>query len=314
MPRTRAHDRLPQFEALEIRLQLSLAVPANSIGTSAGSVSQPGGVSSASVTVAPQNLTASKRVTLVGIFVAPESGSTLAPHIVGVKESTGQLLSIKQGRPFVAGRDDGQAAAFVKVNQPGPLTVLVTGGNHTTGTYSLDVTLVGDINGDGTVSVNDLAPFAEAYGQSAGSSKYNAAADFNQDGIVNQIDAKALEKNMPLPPKNPALKLVMALTWADQAHYGTPTNHGGSTSKQDVTIIGKTVPGSIVIQDGTSGYYKWTGPAYATNSEGYFTATEKLTQGINTFDFLVIDPQGRQLIRSFPIFWLPFAAPGSKLR
>ena len=144
--------------------------------------------------------------------------------------------------------------------------------------------------------------------------QYNAAADFNQDGIVNQIDAKALEQNMPLPAKRGPLKLVMALTWADQAHYATPTNLGGTTSKQYVTIIGKTVPGSIVIQDGTQGFYKWRGPAFATNAEGYFTVNEKLTDGINTFNFLVIDPEGQQLVRTFPIFWLPFAAPESKLK
>ena len=63
-----------------------------------------------------------------------------------------------------------------------------------------------------------------------------------------------------------------------------------------------------------TGYFKWTGPAYATDANGYFTANETLTEGINTFDFLIIDPSGRQLIRSFPIFWLPFAASGSKLK
>ena len=130
---------------------------------------------------------------------------------------------------------------------------------------------------------------------------------------MNQIDAKALEQNMP-PFNGHPLNLIMNLSHADQAHYKTPQNSGAATFKQDVTIVGRTLPGSIVIQDGTAGFYKWTGPAYATDAGGYFTATEQLTQGINTFDFLVIAPSGHQLIRSFPIFWLPFAAPGSKLK
>jgi hypothetical protein len=106
----------------------------------------------------------------------------------------------------------------------------------------------------------------------------------------------------------------MNLLPADQAHYRTPSNSGGATFRQNVTIVGRTLPGSIVIQDGTKGFYKWVGPAYATDASGEFTAPEKLTQGINTFDFLIIDPFGRQLIRSFPVFWLPFAASGSKLK
>ncbi len=313
MARKQGRHRFPRLEILEARLQLSGAVPANSIGTALGAVQRPGAVSAASVTVAARNLTAGKSSTLFGVFVAPGSGSELDPRIVGVKESDGRSLSIKQGRPFVAGRADGQAAVFVKVSAPGPLTVLVSGGHRSAGAYSVDVTLAGDANGDGTVNQADLAAFAAAYLSTPGDKNYDAAADFNQDGIVNQVDAKALEQNMPAAKRRP-LALVMNLSPADQAKGPTPQNSGGATFRQDVTVVGRTLPGSIVIQDGTSGYYKWTGPAYATNSSGVFTAPEKLTEGINTFNFLVIDPFGRQLIRTFPIFWLPFAASGSKLK
>jgi hypothetical protein len=313
MSRRAAQQRSPQIEALEARLQLSAMIPANSIGTNQGTVVQPGGLSPVTVTVAAKNLTTGKSSTQFAIFVAPGPGSTLAPRIVSVKSSSGQSLSLKQGRPFVAGRADGQAAAFVKVSQPGPLTVLVSGGHRSTGTYTLDVTLPGDANGDGTVNQADLAPFASAYLTTPGDKGYNSAADFNQDGIVNQVDAKAMQKNMPVANAGP-LQLVMNLSPADQAHYRTPQNSGGSTFKRNVTVIGHTLPGSIVIQDGTDGFYKWVGPAYATDSRGVFSAPETLTAGINTFDFLIIDPRGRQLIRSFPIYWLPFAASGSKLK
>ena len=225
----------------------------------------------------------------------------------------GVKLPLKQGRPFIAGRADGQASAFVHVNHAGPLIVLVSGGDRSTGTYTLDVTLPGDVNGDGNVNQSDLAPFALTYGSSAGGKDYNAAADFNQDGIVNQIDAKSLEQNMPVLNRHP-LNLQMFVLPADSAHYRTPQNSGAHSFKKEVVVVGRTLPGSIAIQDGTSGFYKWVGPAYATDANGYFTAKETLTQGINTFDFLIIDPSGRQLIRSFPIYWLPFAAPGSKLK
>ena len=149
-----------------------------------------------SVTVAPNNLTHGKSSTLFAIFVQPEPGSSLAPRIVAVEGSNGQRLSTKQGRPYVAGRDSGQAAAFVKVSQPGPLTILVSGQHRSTGSYETDTTLVGDVNGDGTVNLADLQPFADAYETVPGSPKYNLAADFNHDGIVNQVDAKAIMQNM----------------------------------------------------------------------------------------------------------------------
>jgi hypothetical protein len=302
-----------QLELLEARLELAATFPANSIGTSFGSVLQPRAASTAAVTVASRNLTVGKPSTLLGIFVSPTSGSGLAPHILAVTEASGRRLAIKQGRPFVAGRDDNQAAAFVKVDEPGPLTIFATGQDHTTGAYQVDVTLVGDVNGNASVNLADLAPFARAYSTAPGNPSYNAAADFNLDGIVNQIDAKALMQNMPpLTPKVP-LELVMNLAPADQAHYAAPKNSGGSTLTKEITIEGHTMPGSIVLEDTTKGFYKWSGGALATDAAGNFSVTEKNTEGVNTYDFLVIDPYGRQLIRSYPVYWIPFAAPRSKL-
>ena len=180
--------------------------------------------------------------------------------------------------------------------------------------YQADTTLVGDVNGDGTVSLADLQPFAEAYETAPGNPKYNLAADFNHDGIVNQVDAKALMQNMPpLTPKVP-LQLVMNLRPSDQAQYAAPKNSGGSTFKRDITIEGHTMPGSIVLEDNSNGFYKWDGGAIATDASGNFSVTETNTEGVNTYNFLVIDPFGRQLIRSYPVFWIPFAAPGSKLK
>jgi Dockerin type I domain len=314
MSRHPVRDSHPGFERLEDRLQLSTAIPANSIGTALGNVTAPGEVTATSVTVAPKNLTQGKPSTLFGIFVQPEPGSSVAPKIVAVEGSNGQRLSLKQGRPYVAGRDDGQAAAFVKVSQPGSLTILVTGQRHSAGAYETDTTLVGDVNGDGTVNLADLQAFAAAYETSAGNPKYNLAADFNHDGIVNQVDATALMKNMPPLTPNVPLQLVMNLLPADQAHYAAPQNSGGSTLDQDVTIEGHTMPGSIVLEDNSKGYYKWDGGALATDANGNFSVEEKNTQGINTYNFLVIDPYGQQLIRSYPVFWIPFAAPGSKLK
>lgn len=197
MSRNRVRDSRPCFERLEGRLQLSAAIPANSIGVALGNVAAPREVTATSVTVAPKNLTQGKSATLFGIFVQPEPGSSVAPKIVGVEGSNGQRLPVQQGRPYVAGRDDGQAAAFVKVSQPGPLTILVTGQQHSTGAYEANTTLVGDVNGDGTVNQADLQGFAAAYETGPGNPNYNLAADFNHDGIVNQADAKALMENMP---------------------------------------------------------------------------------------------------------------------
>ena len=313
MSRKLSRDIRLSVECLEARLQPSTVIPANSIGTTTGTVTAPGGIAASAITVAARNLTPGKSTTLFGIFVQPQPGSSLAPRVVAVEGSNGRRLSLKDGRPYVAGRDSGQAAAFVKVSQPGPLTILVTGQHHTTGTYETDTTLVGDVNGDGTVNLSDLQGFASAYLSTPGDPNYNPAADFNQDGIVNLVDAKALMQNMAPVAADAPLQLVMNLLPADQVQYPAPKNSGGSTMKKNITIVGHTMPGSIVLEDNSSGYYKWDGGAIATDANGNFSVNETNTDGVNTFNFLIIDPYGQQVIRSYPVFWIPFAVPGSKL-
>jgi hypothetical protein len=314
MPRRDERDARPALEHLEERLQPSASLPANAIGSNLGTVTRPGATSAVSVMVAPKNLTLGKPSTIFGIFVQPAPGSALAPVIVGAEQGNGQRLSVKQGRPFIAGRDGGMAAAFVKVNQPGPLTVFVTGQHHTTGSFLDETTLAGDVNGDGTVNLADLAAFAKAYGSSLGDPSYNVAADVNQNGVVNLYDAKALEHNMtPLTPSIP-LTVQVNLLPSQQAHYPTSKNSGGATFDKDITIVGHTTAGSLVITDSKAEDYSFTGAAVATDASGFFSIESKNSSGINNNDLLILDPFGRQYIRSFPVFWIPFAAPGSKLK
>ena len=300
-------------ETLEMRLALSGSKPANVIGTSTATISSPREVSQTSVQVAPENITPQKQVTIFGLFVQPTSGSLLQPQIVAVMGSTGKALPVENGRSFRSGVSD-EAVAFVKDSTAGPLTIEVTGARQSTGSYQVQTTLVGDVNGDGTVNFADLQAFAHAYGARLGDSNFNPAADFNQNGVINLYDAKALLHNMmPLTPKLP-LTARLTLAPQDQIHYSGPTNLGGDTLQQTVTILGHTTPGSLVIEDnntsrlpGGTQAYKFTGPAFATDANGFFSVTSTNTTGLNNNDFLILDPFGQQMIIDFPVFWIPYA-------
>ena len=50
----------------------------------------------------------------------------------------------------------------------------------------------------------------------------------------------------------------------------------------------------------------------ATDAKGNFSVNETNSDGVNTFNFLIIDPYGQQVIRSYPEFWIPFAASDRK--
>ena len=301
------------FEPLEMRLALSGSTPANVIGTSTATVSRPHEVSPTSVQVAPKNITPQKHGTIFGVFVQPTSGSQLQPQIVAVRGSTGKALPVQYGRPFRSGVSD-EAVAFFKDSTAGPVTIEVTGAHESTGSYQVQTTLAGDVNGDGTVNFADLQAFAPSYSSQQGDPNYNPAADFNQNGVINLYDAKALLHNMaPLTPKLP-LATRLTLAPQDQIHYSGPTVSGAATFQEVVTILGHTTPGSLVIEDnntsrlpGGTQAYKFTGPAVATNANGFFSVTSTNSSGMNNNDFLILDPFGQQMIIDFPIFWIPYA-------
>ncbi|HMF35152.1 MAG TPA: dockerin type I domain-containing protein [Isosphaeraceae bacterium] len=301
------------IEPLEMRLVPSGSVPANVIGTSTAAVSRPREVSQTSVQVAPKNITPQKHGTIFGVFVQPTSGSQLQPQIVAVRGSTGKALPVQYGRPFRSGTSD-EAVAFFKNTTAGPLTIEVTGAHQSTGSYLVQTTLAGDVNGDGTVNFADLQAFAPSYSSQQGEHNYNPAADFNQNGMINLYDAKALLHNMaPLTPKLP-LATRLTLAPQDQIHYSGPTVLGAATFQKVVTILGHTTPGSLVIEDnntsrlpGGTQAYKFTGPAVATDANGFFSVTSTNTSGLNNNDFLILDPFGQQMVIDFPIFWIPYA-------
>ena len=81
-----------------------------------------------------------------------------------------------------------------------------------------------------------------------------------------------------------------------------------------MTILGRTTPGSLVFSDSGLGDYTFTGTVLPTDAHGNFSINVQNREGVNNYDFLVIDPYGQQKIQAFPIFWVAFAARGSTLK
>ena len=312
----------PAVERLELRLPLSLSPsantfgltpPANTIDVSLGDISASGVIGSTTATIAPQNITPNKASTEFALFVQPASGSGVLPRIVGV-EQNGRMLPVQFGRsysPRNAGTSTDQAVAFFETGQSGPVTILVAGQKRSTGSYTVETTLPGDVNGDGRVTLADLELFVKAFATKPRWPGYNAAADFNQNGVINLYDAKALERNMPPLAPDVPLYATINLAPSDQANYPAPKNSGGSTMKRHVQIDGYTMPGSIILEIKLANLSP-PGKAHATDAKGFFTLSTINTQGVNTTNFLIIDPYGSQIVRSYPVFWIPFGAPHSR--
>ena len=199
------------------------------IGSGTGAVTQPDGISATFVTIEPNNITPHRPSTIFGIFVQPATTGGLDPRIVSVLGPNGKPLAVQYGRTYVP------ADAVNLMPRPWRSsrcpnrerwTIDVSGQNRSTGSYTTQTTLPGDLNGDGQVTIADLPLFAQAYESKPGDSNYNPAADFNQNGNVDLIDAKILMHNMTaLTDKFPSMPRLN-LAPADQAKYPTSQNSG----------------------------------------------------------------------------------------
>ena len=58
------------------------------------------------------------------------------------------------------------------------------------------ITLIGDVNGDGKVDVNDFYLVLGSFGKYKGQPGYNAAADINKDGVINFDDLLLVAENI----------------------------------------------------------------------------------------------------------------------
>ena len=158
------------------------------------------------------------------------------PTIAGLQP----LLVTKRGTIVVA---------LFQIDKPGLYVVSAAGATAATaGKYSINVTVAGDINGDGNVDGNDSALLASAMGSTAGGANYTLAADINGDGKVDQQDAVILAGDYGFnattaaaantPPARPVFDLDVN---SDTAPVGD-----GMTSNATVTLVGQTDPNVTV--------------------------------------------------------------------
>jgi hypothetical protein len=292
----------PALEPLEARLAMS----GGAISVAQGTVAAPRAVSTIELNVPAADLQPGHAATTFDITLIADPGSGLVPQLVSVEGPDGRRLADQPASAIPVG-SQAQFTFFVKDGLPGPVTVQVTGQGGTTGGFSAEIDLTGDLNGDGRVNLADLALFAPAYFSHRGGPNYNPRADVNNNGIIGMDDAFAIEQNLVAPGPPRPLALDIRLVPADQIHGHTGAkNSGGITYKTAVTIVGKTTPGSIVLTDSPAGDYTFTGPFLFADANGLFSIRQSLTDGLTNTEFTIVDPQGHRLLRAFPILRLGF--------
>lgn len=161
-------------------------------------------------------------------------------------------------------------------------------------------TLLGDVNGDGRVTLADEEAFVPAFNSLRGDADYLPSADANGNGYVGIGDARVLLRGLAAPGPKVPLKIHVMLSPLDEFHDPSLSVSGGLTRHRDVTILGRTTPGSILFVDEQSNFLFHDG-AVVAGPDGHFTLRVHLINAASTIDFLAIDPHGQQYVHALPI-------------
>src|SRR5262249_27973044 len=159
-----------------------------------GNVPAPHTTTNVGVPVSAQNLGRRHSIVL-GASARPSDGSNLIPAITSATGPEGNALRLRQGIQSLPGRHPA-TQAYIRTAPAGTLQAGVTGRKGTTGDFQLEASLPGDINGDGQVTIADIAAFVPSYNSARRDPEYNPVADADHNGFVGQGDAKFLLRNL----------------------------------------------------------------------------------------------------------------------
>jgi len=118
------------------------------------------------------------------------TGETLKLIIIGDNEttSTTKIYCGDKGEPLnVEG-----ATSWSYDNATNILTIIIA--HYSVQNVEVYWPILGDIDGDGTVNINDLALLNQAYGSTPTSLNWNPDADLNKDNVINVLDLYLLGK------------------------------------------------------------------------------------------------------------------------
>ena len=123
---------------------------------------------------------------LVGISVESKDGSQGLPELPEVDGLT----------PILTSSNTNSTYSLFSINRSGLNLLNLNGASSSTsGAYSLQLNVAGDINSDGRVDTTDRQLLENALGRTATDPGYTIDLDLNRDGIINSADQTLLNSN-----------------------------------------------------------------------------------------------------------------------
>jgi len=244
------------------------------------------------ITLAPDDFTLSGGKALLGFLAQPAPGSSLDPATVLIHDTSGAPMQPLVARHNIAGSIDSLVLAELPL---GTFDVTVTQQSMTSGDYEIDVFLVGDMDGDRSVTLADGAAIRAIFGATAGDGRYEVEADADRNGQITSLDYTYWRRNLDDATTLALLTLDVMISPLDEQPNGSLT-----TTAAAVDVTGSTLAGQPVVLD-------VNGATSNTNAalDGSFSFQTELALGLNQLVVSVADTFGQHREHSVEVTRIP---------
>lgn len=201
-----------------------------------GSVDTAGETVEFDVSITPDAISMASERTIMGWKVVADDGSSFDPAAVLILDAWGNSVPMRLVQDNLT--DD--TSSFVLVDLPvGDFTVIVQGENESVGTFHLEASLAGDIDGDRRTTNRDLLSILDKLtsGNSTGSANY----DVDLDGQVTRADLELAMENFRNEVELDPIYLDAEI------EIGWPQTPSADITQDGViTLRGKTLEGTVI--------------------------------------------------------------------
>lgn len=299
--KSRRHGKTtPSWESLETR-QLMTGGAGSIFAIIPGEVAAASGHAELRSAINPANFEMPSGRMVLGIDVAPSSGSTVTPKVQVVDgDATIQTRGVMRSfySPFikdnkvVANAPTSAVLVPITVNPraevpAGEVKARITAEDQSTGKFLAGYYLPGDANGDGTVDLSDREIVRSTLGAVAGQASYQFDADANRDGRVDSTDMKIVMMNQGVKVN---VRPIASANLHEVSDSGTRDRR---TVYQDVTFVGEATPGATVTLSEITG--RADAISTTVGADGKYSARVSLAEGENKFELHVRDAFGQDI-------------------
>src|SRR6266550_1873847 len=275
-------------EPLEDRLMLAAnAATANDFAQFEGIITASNSTVAIPLHFSNNNFKFSGKSAVLGVQIVSDGAGALDPALVQIKDARNRTIKPIFKNSNLADRTQSLALANFST---GNYALLVSSDRKTTGSFSVNLFLAGDANGDGKVDASDLRSVRKNLGKRDTHSGFPKSADANLNGDIDAFDVAQTSANIN---DKTTLKVLTALLASPQSAHPLPDGSFAIASSP-VTLVGKA-PGKLTVSLDRDGDGFDDGNVKAAKN-GAYSLPVTLSEGLNTLRLRVADSLGQQKI------------------